>query len=65
MLVTTNIYYVAADGRILTRRRRGSGGQLSVNGALTDLLAEIAPTAAALQALLVDNPGSFYGFENP
>ena len=32
------------------------------DGALTDLLAEIAPTTAALQALLVDNPAGFYRF---
>ena len=32
------------------------------DGALTDLLADIAPTAAALQAVLVDNPARFYRF---
>ena len=32
------------------------------DGALTDLLAEIAPSTAALQALLVDNPAEFYRF---
>ena len=32
------------------------------DGLLVDLLAEIAPTTAALQALLVDNPQRFYRF---
>jgi 2-pyrone-4,6-dicarboxylate lactonase len=32
------------------------------DGVLTDLLGEIAPAAAQLQALLVDNPRRFYGF---
>lgn len=32
------------------------------DGTLVDLLAQIAPTAAARQALLVDNPRRFYGF---
>ena len=32
------------------------------DGALVDLLAEIAPGEAERQALLVDNPESFYGF---
>ena len=32
------------------------------DGTLTDLLGEIAPTAAALQAILVDNPARFYRF---
>jgi 2-pyrone-4,6-dicarboxylate lactonase len=33
------------------------------DGALVDVLADIAPTAAALEALLVDNPQRFYQFE--
>ena len=33
------------------------------DGALTDLLADIAPTAAALKAVLVDNPARFYRFK--
>lgn len=32
------------------------------DGVLTDLLGEIAPTSAALTALLVDNPARFYRF---
>jgi 2-pyrone-4,6-dicarboxylate lactonase len=32
------------------------------DGVLVDLLADIAPTAAALQALLVDNPQRLYRF---
>ena len=32
------------------------------DGVLVDLLAEIAPGAAALQAVLVDNPRRFYRF---
>ena len=32
------------------------------DGLLVDLLAEIAPGAAALQAVLVDNPRRFYRF---
>jgi 2-pyrone-4,6-dicarboxylate lactonase len=32
------------------------------DGTLVDILAEIAPTAAQLRALLVDNPRDFYGF---
>ena len=32
------------------------------DGVLTDLLLQIAPTRAALQALMVDNPARFYGF---
>lgn len=32
------------------------------DGVLVDLLAEIAPSEATLQALLVDNPQRFYGF---
>ena len=32
------------------------------DGALTDLLLEIAPSTAARQAVLVDNPQRFYGF---
>lgn len=38
-----------------------SGG-IPDDGALVDLLAEIAPTASARQALLVDNPMRFYRF---
>jgi 2-pyrone-4,6-dicarboxylate lactonase len=34
------------------------------DGRLVDLLAEIAPSAAARQALLVDNPQRFYRFED-
>jgi 2-pyrone-4,6-dicarboxylate lactonase len=32
------------------------------DGVLIDILEEIAPTAAARQALLVDNPQRLYGF---
>ena len=32
------------------------------DGALTNLLADIAPSPAALQALMVDNPARFYRF---
>ena len=32
------------------------------DGVLIDLLARIAPSTAALQALLVDNPARFYRF---
>jgi 2-pyrone-4,6-dicarboxylate lactonase len=32
------------------------------DGLLVDILAEIAPGASALQALLVDNPQRFYRF---
>jgi 2-pyrone-4,6-dicarboxylate lactonase len=35
------------------------------DGVLVDLIAEIAPSAAARQALLVDNPRRFYGFTAP
>jgi 2-pyrone-4,6-dicarboxylate lactonase len=37
-------------------------GEIPDDGILTDLLSEIAPTPATLQALLVDNPGRFYRF---
>jgi 2-pyrone-4,6-dicarboxylate lactonase len=37
-------------------------GPIPDDGVLTDLLAEIAPGAARLQTLLVDNPQKFYGF---
>ena len=37
-------------------------GPVPDDGILTDLLAEIAPSAAQLQALLVDNPQNFYRF---
>lgn len=37
-------------------------GPIPNDGVLADLLAEIAPAAAQLQALLVDNPQKFYGF---
>jgi 2-pyrone-4,6-dicarboxylate lactonase len=33
------------------------------DGVLVDLIGEIAPSAASRQALLVDNPERFYGFE--
>lgn len=33
------------------------------DGVLVDLIAEIAPSAPQRQALLVDNPGRFYGFK--
>ena len=35
------------------------------DGVLVDLLAEIAPSAAARQALLVDNPQRLYKFAPP
>jgi 2-pyrone-4,6-dicarboxylate lactonase len=37
-------------------------GPIPDDGVLTDLLAEIAPAPVQLQALLVDNPQSFYRF---
>jgi len=38
------------------------GGGIPDDGILVDLLAEIAPSEAQRQALLVDNPRRFYGF---
>lgn len=37
-------------------------GQVPNDGALLDLLAEMAPTETALRKVLVDNPARFYGF---
>jgi 2-pyrone-4,6-dicarboxylate lactonase len=37
-------------------------GPIPDDGMLVDILAEIAPSAAARQALLVDNPQRFYRF---
>jgi 2-pyrone-4,6-dicarboxylate lactonase len=40
-------------------------GPMPDDGVLVDILAEIAPTPAALQALMVDNPMKFYKFAAP
>jgi hypothetical protein len=37
-------------------------GPIPDDGVLVDILAEIAPTDSARQALLVDNPQRFYSF---
>jgi 2-pyrone-4,6-dicarboxylate lactonase len=37
-------------------------GPIPDDGILVDILADIAPTEAARQALLVDNPQRFYRF---
>ncbi len=37
-------------------------GPIPDDGQLVDLIAELAPTEAARQALLVDNPARLYGF---
>jgi 2-pyrone-4,6-dicarboxylate lactonase len=37
-------------------------GPIPDDGVLVDILAEIAPTDSARQALLVDNPQRFYRF---
>ncbi len=40
-------------------------GPIPDDGVLVDILSEIAPTPAALQALMVDNPMRFYEFAAP
>jgi 2-pyrone-4,6-dicarboxylate lactonase len=40
------------------------GGPMPEDAALVDLIAEIAPTEALRQRLLVDNPADIFGFNN-